>query len=83
MLPPPLTADALHPIALEHGVGVRPGSAFSPNGGAGDHIRLCYAALPPNRIVEGAQRLGRAIEQGMARLGAAPTPRRPVSAAVV
>src|SRR5262245_11267064 len=83
ILPPPLTADALHPIALEHGVGVRPGSAFSPNGGSGDHIRLCYAALPPNRIAEGAQRLGRAIEQALARLGAAPTPRRPVSAAVV
>jgi DNA-binding transcriptional MocR family regulator len=82
-LPSPLTADTLLPVALEHGVGVRSGSAFSPNGGGADHIRLCYAALPPNRIVEGARRLGRAIEQALARHGAAPTPRRPVSAGVV
>jgi DNA-binding transcriptional MocR family regulator len=82
-LPPPLTADALLPVALEHGVGVRPGSAFSPNGGGTDHVRLCFAALPPDRIVEGARRLGRAMEQALDRLGAAPTARQPVSAGVV
>ncbi len=82
-LPPPLTSDALHPIALEHGVGVRSGSAFSPNGGGTDHVRLCYAALPPDRIVEGARRLGRAVDQALARLGASPRPRQPVSAGVV
>jgi DNA-binding transcriptional MocR family regulator len=82
-LPAPLTADALLPVALEHGVGARSGSAFSPNGGGADHIRLCYAALPPDRIVEGARRLGRAVEQALARLGAAPVPRQPVSAGVV
>ena len=32
---------------------------------------------------EGARRLGRAMEQALARLGAAPTPRQPVSAGVV
>jgi DNA-binding transcriptional MocR family regulator len=82
-LPAPLTADALLPVALEHGVGVRPGTAFSPNGGGADHIRLCFAALPPDRIVEGARRLGRAMEQALDRLGAAPTARQPVSAGVV
>jgi DNA-binding transcriptional MocR family regulator len=82
-LPPPLTADVLLPVALEHGVGLRPGSAFSPNGGGADHIRLCYAALPPDRIVEGARRLGRATEEALARLGAVPVPRQPVSAGVV
>ena len=82
------TARAAHggqliPVALEHGVGVRPGSAFSPNGGEADHIRLCFAALPPERIAEGARRLGRALDQALARLGAAPVPRQPVSAGVV
>jgi DNA-binding transcriptional MocR family regulator len=62
---------------------VRTGSAFSPNGGGADHIRLCYAALPPDRIAEGARRLGRAMEQALDRLGAASVPRQPVSAGVV
>jgi DNA-binding transcriptional MocR family regulator len=82
-LPPPLTAPALLPAAAEHGVSLRPGSAFSPNGGGLDHVRLCYAALPPERIVEGARRLGRAVEQALARLGAEPSPRGPVPAGVV
>jgi DNA-binding transcriptional MocR family regulator len=82
-LPAPLTAEALLPIALEHGVGLRPGTAFSPNGGGADHVRLCYAALPPERILEGARRLGRAVEEALGRAGAAPAPRPAVSAAVV
>lgn len=81
-LPAPLTVETLLPVALEHGVGVRSGTAFSPNGGGLDHIRLCYAALPPDRIAEGARRLGEAIEQVLARRSAAPAP-RPVSAGVV
>jgi DNA-binding transcriptional MocR family regulator len=82
-LPPPLTAEALIPLALERGVGIRAGSAFSPNGGEADHLRLCFAALPPDRIVEGTRRLGLAVEHALARLGAAPLPRRPVAAGVV
>lgn len=82
-LPAPLTAEVLLPVALEHGVGVRPGSAFSPNGGGMDHVRLCYAALPPDRIVEGARRLGRAIGLALARLGTRSASRQPVSAGVV
>jgi 2-aminoadipate transaminase len=82
-LPAPLTAEALLPIALEHGVGLRPGTAFSPNGGGADHVRLCYAALPPERILEGARRLGRAVEEALGRAGAARAPRPAVSAAVV
>ena len=78
----PLTVETLLPAALEHGVGVRSGTAFSPNGGGLDHIRLCYAALPPDRIVEGARRLGEAIEQVLARRSTAPAS-RPVSAGVV
>ena len=37
-LPAPLTVETLLPVALEHGVGVRSGTAFSPNGGGLDHI---------------------------------------------
>ena len=82
-LPAPLTADALLPIALEHGVGLRAGTSFTPNGGGGDHMRLCFAALPPDRIVEGARRLGRALDQALTRLEASPTSRPRVSAGVV
>jgi DNA-binding transcriptional MocR family regulator len=82
-LPAPLTADALVPVALERGIGVRPGSAFSPNGGGAEQIRLCYAALPPDRIVEGARRLGHAVEQALARLVTEPPPRQPAPAGVV
>jgi DNA-binding transcriptional MocR family regulator len=82
-LPAPLTADALLPIALEQGVGLRPGPAFSPNGGGADHVRLCYAALPPDRIEEGARRLGSAVEQALARLGSGQASRQPASTGVV
>ena len=82
-LPAPLTADALVPIASERGVGVRSGQAFSPNGGGADHIRLCYAALPPDRITEGARRLGRALDEALDRLGTGQVSRQPVSAGVV
>jgi len=82
-LPAPLTAEAFVPVAQEHGVGVRPGQSFSPNGGSADHIRLCYAALPPDRIVEGARRLGLAVEDALGRLGTAQASRQPVSAGVV
>src|SRR5262249_58217092 len=79
-LPAPLTADTLLPIALEHIVGLRAGTSFSPNGGGGDHVRLCFAALPPDRIVEGARRLRRAGEHALGRLGAAPPSRPPAYA---
>jgi 2-aminoadipate transaminase len=83
LLPPPLTAEALLPAAREHGVGVRSGTAFAPGNGGEDHVRLCYAALPPDRIVEGARRLGRAVEEAVARLRAEPARPAPVPATVV
>jgi hypothetical protein len=46
-------------------------------------MRLCFAALPPDRIVEGARRLGRALDQALTRLEASPTSRPRVSAGVV
>jgi DNA-binding transcriptional MocR family regulator len=82
-LPAPLTAETLLPFAREHGVSVRAGTAFSPTGGGEGHVRLCYAALPPDRIVEGARRLGRAVEQALARARAVPGPSLQVPVAVV
>ena len=81
-LPAPLTGEALLPLARDHGVGVKLGSAFSAVGGAEDHIRLCYAALAPERIVEGARRLAAAIGQALAR-DAAPASRVPDPAGVI
>jgi 2-aminoadipate transaminase len=83
LLPPPLTADTLLPVAREHGVTVRAGTAFAPGNGGADHVRLCYAALAPERILEGARRLGRAVDEALARLHAEPPPRVPAPATVV
>lgn len=66
-LPAPLTTEDLVPIASEHGVAVRPGTQFAPEAGDDHHIRLCFAALDPGRIVEGARRLGDAVEQALRR----------------
>jgi DNA-binding transcriptional MocR family regulator len=69
-LPAPLTAAELLPIAAEHGVTVRPGPQFTPGGGGQDHIRLCFSALPPRTIAEGARRLGEALQAAWQRLAA-------------
>lgn len=47
--------------ALEKKVAFVPGGAFYPNGGHENTMRLNYSNMPPNRIVEGIQRLGAAI----------------------
>jgi len=79
-LPAPLTTTELLPIAAEHGVTVRPGPQFVPGGGGQDHIRFCFAALPPRTIAEGARRLGEAMEAAWQRLDA--SGRRAPAAAV-
>jgi 2-aminoadipate transaminase len=56
-LPAPVTTDDLLPAAAEHGVAVRPGPQFAPDGGLADHVRLCFAALEPRRIAEGGARV--------------------------
>ena len=66
-LPAPLTTGELLPIAGEHGVTVRPGPQFSPGGGGQDHVRLCFAALGPRAIAEGAARLGAALDEAWRR----------------
>ncbi|MGH7318783.1 MAG: PLP-dependent aminotransferase family protein [Candidatus Rokuibacteriota bacterium] len=78
-LPPPLTTDQLLPSANEAGVAVRPGPQFTPGHGGESHIRLCFAALEPRGLAEGARRLGEALEQAWRRVE---TPARREPAAV-
>jgi 2-aminoadipate transaminase len=66
-LPPNIDADKLAARALEEKVGIIPGSKFfAGNGPEGtgppkNHIRLCYSYAAPNEIVEGVERLARAV----------------------
>lgn len=55
-------------IAAEHGVLVRPGSLFSPDGGYRDHLRIAVGD-DPDRLREGVARLARAwaIDRGSVR----------------
>jgi DNA-binding transcriptional MocR family regulator len=80
-LPAPLTTAELLPEAGEHGVAIRPGPQFAPGGGGHDHIRLCFASLPPRTIAEGIRRLGQAL-QGARRRHDGPG-RRPAAAVSV
>lgn len=71
-LPRPLAAQELEAAALRHGVAVKAGDAFLPEGGASGHIRLCYAAPEAGEIETGAQRLGRALRELLQQQRAAP-----------
>jgi 2-aminoadipate transaminase len=79
-LPAPLTTAELLPEAGKHGVAIRPGPQFTPGGGGEDHVRLCFAALPPRAIAEGVERLGAALADAGRRADARrPGARRPPS----
>jgi DNA-binding transcriptional MocR family regulator len=71
-LPGPLTAAQLLASAREHGVDLRPGTQFMPEGGGEEHIRLSFAAFPPARLAEGARRLGAALDDAGDRLESSP-----------
>ncbi len=60
---PGVDCQALFEVALAEGVAFIPGRAFSPSGGFPDALRLCFASVPPARIVEGVTRLRRAVER--------------------
>jgi 2-aminoadipate transaminase len=47
--------------AVRHGVTFVPGTAMIPEPGPGTHLRLSYGFLDPEKLAEGARRLGRAI----------------------
>jgi 2-aminoadipate transaminase len=47
--------------AVRHGVTFVPGTAVLPEPDAGTHVRLSYGFLDPDKLAEGARRLGRAL----------------------
>ena len=49
-------------LAAEHGVIVRPGSLFSPDGGCRDYIRIALGETP-ERLREGVKRLAEAWDR--------------------
>lgn len=52
--------DALLPIAQEHGVNYRPGTAFSASGAFTNAIRLAFALYEPDMLAEGIRRIAEA-----------------------
>ena len=52
--------DALLPIAQEHGVNYRPGTAFSAQGAFTNAIRLAFALYEPDMLAEGIHRIAAA-----------------------
>ena len=52
--------DALLPVAQEHGVNYRPGTAFSASGAFTNAVRLAFALYEPDMLVEGIRRLAAA-----------------------
>ena len=52
--------DALLPIAQEHGINYRPGTAFSAQGAFTNAIRLAFALYEPDMLAEGVQRIAEA-----------------------
>ena len=56
---PGVDAARFSRVAAEHGVIVRPGSLFSPDGGYRDHLRIAVGDDPP-RLREAVDRLARA-----------------------
>ena len=52
--------DVLLPIAQEHGVNYRPGTAFSAQGAFTNAIRLAFALYEPEMLAEGIRRIAQA-----------------------
>ncbi len=52
--------DELLPVAQEHGVNYRPGTAFSASGAFTNAIRLAFALYEPDMLVEGIRRIAEA-----------------------
>lgn len=55
--------DELLPVAQEHGVNYRPGTAFSASGAFTNAIRLAFALYEPDRLVEGIRRIAAAHDE--------------------
>lgn len=62
-LPPAVRGDDLFTAALEDGVAVIPGEAFSVEGRFANALRLCFATNAPDRVREGVARLRRSVDR--------------------
>jgi 2-aminoadipate transaminase len=67
-LPEWISADAVFEEAQRHGVLVSPGTLNSVDTRPLSGIRLTFGCEPPERLIEGARRLGKALHVLMARL---------------
>lgn len=61
-LPPHLDSLTVRDTALRHGVSIIAGNQWYPSDPPSTHIRLSNASAPTPQIIEGADRLGRAID---------------------
>jgi len=66
-LPPPLTAADAQAAALEHGVAIRGGDPFMPDGAPSTHVRLCFASAGVDEIGPGVKALGAALQATLRR----------------
>ncbi len=68
-MPEELDSQKLFERAVkEAGVAFVPGSAFYPNGGGNNTMRLNFSCMPPERIKEGIKRLGRILKDELERV---------------
>lgn len=55
--------EELFPTALRHGVAYIPGPAFTHSGTFRHALRVCFATSTPERIADGVERLGAALDE--------------------
>lgn len=77
-LPPYGDAELVFEEAQRHGVLVSPGTLHSVHQPASCGVRLAFCAEPPERLAEGARRLGAALRAIVARHGQETAPSTPV-----
>lgn len=65
--PESISASRLLPLAFDEGVSFSPGNSFFPDNSSGDHfLRLNFTSQPPDTLVEGIRRLGKAVQHLLA-----------------
>jgi 2-aminoadipate transaminase len=60
-LPPDVDAETLLPVAEASGTSFFPGVRFHTDGGGQRNLRLVFTLYPETKLVEAAERLGRAV----------------------
>jgi GntR family transcriptional regulator / MocR family aminotransferase len=66
-LPPALDPETVYHAARREGVLVTPGTLHAAGGRVENGVRLTFCAEPPERLIEGARRLGRALRVQLER----------------